>query len=360
MVIGTLERGGAEHQMVGLAEHLALRGNEVEVVALSGAGPLAGRLDSAGIGVITFPLPGAFRQIPKVRGAFRLGATVISLARHWHKARPQVVHAWLPEAQIVALPLARILGIPVRVLSLRSLRSGVRSSASLDVLFRFALRASTSVTANSAAVAGDPEWRLNRDRVDVITNAVTLPDNTADASKQPPVGIVLANLIAYKGHLDLLEALHMCTTKPRLMFVGDGPERARIEEALRQRGLQDQVELHGSLAQPTDALLASQFAVSASHTEGLPNAILEALATGLPVIATDAGGSRELIESGVNGLLVSVGEPQELAKAIDALVSDPLLRETMGGRARCLAARHDWPSVVDQYLDLYVRDLELE
>lgn len=353
MVIGTLERGGAEHQMVGLSEQLAARGHEVEVITLHGTGPLAGRLEATGVPVLCLAPPERVRRIRKVHAAIDLATLGARLQKHWRSWKPRVVHAWLPEAQIIALPVAKRARVPVRVMGLRSMRSGARGGATFDRLLAVAARCATAITANSRAVAEDPGWPQVSSRVKVIANGLELPSEHADATREPARGVVVANLISYKGHRDLLAALQMCSLRPHVTFVGAGPERASLEAEIGRSNLRNQVTLLGSIEAPLEVLLECQFAISPSHTEGMPNAILESMAAGLPVVATDAGGTRELVKNGVNGLLVPVGDVKRLSEAIDSFAGDPIMRQAMGHQGRHIAASHDWGLVVDQYLDLY-------
>lgn len=355
MVIGTLERGGAEHQMVGLAEQLNLRGEDVEVITLHGRGPLQSRLEAAGIPVLCLAPSERAWRIRKVHAALELGPLAVRLRAHWRRWPPDVVQAWLPEAQAVALPIARLAGVPSRLMSLRSLRSGARPGALLDRLLAVAAAASTAITANSQAVASDPGWPTHaRERV-VIPNGLSVPTQLAEAGRTPARGVVVANLLRYKGHRDLLKALAISTTRPRIVLVGDGPERAALEHEATTLGIRDLVTFEGSVADPMPVLLQNQFAVLPSHTEGLPNAVLEAMGAGLPVIGTDVGGIPELVQHGVSGLITAPRDPAQLAKAIDMVAGNSSERRRMGMAARERALEFAWPVITEKYLALYER-----
>lgn len=354
MVIGTLERGGAEHQMARLALELVARGHDVEVITLHGWGPLQPRLEAGGVPVLGLAPPDRRWRIRKVHGAIDLASPAARLTAHWRAWRPDVVHAWLPEAQVLSLPIAQQLRVPVRVLALRSMRSGPRKSAILDGLLRLAGAAATHITANSTAVARDSGWKLgSRSRV-VIPNGIDIPPISASVSDDPPRGVVVANLLPYKGHRDLIEALALAPSRPHMTFVGEGPERHGLEELARARGLDRQIEFAGSVPDVARILTRSQFAVLPSHTEGLPNAVLEAMSLGLPTVSTRVGGVPDLIEDEVNGLLVPVGDRARLAGAIDRIVDDVDLRTRLGYEARSRASGYSWDRVAGGYLRLYV------
>ena len=113
------------------------------------------------------------------------------------------------------------------------------------------------------------------------------------------------------------------------------------------------MRLLGRVEDPMSVLLGAQFAVQASHTEGLPNAILEAMASGLPIVATRAGGTAELIEDGVGALLVAPLDVPGLRSAIQEVVSNPSWRREAGSYNRSQASRFAWPLIVDNYMNLY-------
>ena len=120
----------------------------------------------------------------------------------------------------------------------------------------------------------------------------------------------------------------------RLVLVGDGPLRPALERKVRDLGLETRVRLHGSELEPEPLYAAFDIAVQASSREGLPNALLEAGAAGLPMVATAAGGSGEIVLDGRTGLLIPVDDGAALAGGLHRLASDPGLRERLGHAAR--------------------------
>jgi glycosyltransferase involved in cell wall biosynthesis len=149
----------------------------------------------------------------------------------------------------------------------------------------------------------------------------------------------VASLTPVKRHVDLIEAfaiVHARLPAARLLLIGDGPLRTTISEQIASLGLQDAVDLLGDRSNIETLLPALDVALLTSSTEGMSNAILEAMACGLPVIATSVGGNLQLVEHQVSGLLVPPSNPAALADAMLALADMPALRRTMGtaGRAR--------------------------
>ncbi|WP_288117930.1 glycosyltransferase family 4 protein [Thiomonas sp.] len=142
----------------------------------------------------------------------------------------------------------------------------------------------------------------------------------------------------------------------QLVLAGDGPERARLMTLAETLGLADSVEFPG-LVHDVPALLATAAAyVQPSHQEGLPNAVLEAMAAGLPVAATRISGHEDIIVEGDTGLLVPPGDPAALAGALQRLLDDAALREHLGRRGAAYVATHfAIPVVLARLLELYAR-----
>ncbi len=146
----------------------------------------------------------------------------------------------------------------------------------------------------------------------------------------------------------------------RLVMVGDGPMEAKIRDQVSVSGLSSQVWMTGARDDIPELMRLMDIFVLPSLGEGISNTILEAMAVGLPVIATDVGGNPELIEDGVNGRLVPVGDASALADAIFELLESPALRESMGDKnLKKVAASFCWSKTVDQYLSVYDRLLGL-
>jgi glycosyltransferase involved in cell wall biosynthesis len=187
----------------------------------------------------------------------------------------------------------------------------------------------------------------------VIPNGVDIPETATDVRGADPVGVMIANFQPAKGHLNLVEALRIVDRPPLIRLLGDGVERPRIEAAIAAAGLGGTLRLEGRLPDAAAQLAHVQFCVQPSNDEGLPNAILEAMAAGVPVVATRVGGIPELIHDGVDGLLVPPGDPAALAAAIARLASDEALRVRLGAAARERARAFSWEACTDQHVRLY-------
>ena len=174
------------------------------------------------------------------------------------------------------------------------------------------------------------------------------------------VGTV-GRLAAVKDQQALICALaHIFRESPqqrqtlRCILVGDGPERAALTAAIAQHGLEDSVWLAGDRDDIPDLLACMDVFVLPSLGEGISNTVLEAMATGLPVIATRVGGNPELVQDGVTGLLVSVADVPALAAAIVELLDDPARCDQMGRAAvQRVTTDFEWERTVSAYLGVY-------
>ena len=343
--IGSLQIGGTESQLVKLAGRLAARGHDVHVIAVCHGGPYEARLRSLGIPTRVFGYGGlrlrdeTGKRSPRVLLAET--RKLVAMWGHLRRLRPDVCHGFLFTCYTHVLPLAWAAGVPVRVNGRRGASPPTPTGLLRAVLDFLGHRSSSLYITNSRAQAENlvREENVPAHRVEVIANGVEPPRRHADPSRRPARGIVVANLIEYKGHADLIEALSLLATPPPLCLVGEGPERGRLTELIRARGLGHVVTLAGAVPDARDLFEHYEFAVLPSHGEGLPNAILEAMAAGLPVIATAVGGVPEIVSDGVTGILVPSRAPAELAAAIETVAGDPVLRLRMGIAAREHAER---------------------
>lgn len=173
-----------------------------------------------------------------------------------------------------------------------------------------------------------------------------LPRPALDAPRAPVRVLFLSRLEVAKGVLDLVEAAARMGERARslsqIVIGGEGPSREAVERAISERGVASCCELAGWLKGPDklQALAAADIYVFPSHVEGFPNALLEAMGAGLPVVATDVGAVRELVTDGETGLIVPPQQPAALAAALARLVGDAELRQRLGAAARAHVERH--------------------
>ena len=157
-----------------------------------------------------------------------------------------------------------------------------------------------------------------------------------------PLVAVVANLWPVKGHRTLVEAIarvHARMPQARFVLVGDGPERPDLERRISGLGIGDAVDLLGTRYDVPALLSRADAFCLPSLAEGLPNAIMEAMAARLPVVATAVGGTPELVLEGETGMLVPPANADALASALLGVLADPECGRRMGARGRALIAR---------------------
>jgi L-malate glycosyltransferase len=186
-------------------------------------------------------------------------------------------------------------------------------------------------------------------RLEVVYNGVNMESSPSDpcsrASVRAEFGVSdreclvlqVARLDAIKDHRTALRALALatqCEPHMRLFIVGDGPERATIQQEIVNHSLSDRVAMLGPRRDVPRLLAAADVFLLTSVSEGIPVTILEAMAAGVPVVATNVGGVPELLNDGVTGLLAPAGDAASLADALLRLAGDPVLRGQFAERAR--------------------------
>lgn len=359
LAIGTLEIGGAETQLVGTARRLCALGVEVHVVLLTGGGPLLALLEQDRIPVHSLGYPGIrFRDARRRLRPWLVlvdGLRLLGAVRLLRAHRVDVLHAYLFHSYALLVPLAWVAGVPVRIAARRGLNAGQPDNPLVRLGTWLSTRLATAVVANSTAVAEDAHVNecVPRPKLHVIPNAVDLPDRLAQPERDAPVGALVANLIHYKGHLDLVQALAGLDDPPRIRCYGEGPMRPQVEAAVAAAGLEEVLVLEGRVPRARDRYADAQFAVLCSHSEGMPNAVLEAMAAGLPVVATDVGGCAELVENDVTGLLVPPRDPAALGAALRRVAADAAFRAAAGREGRRRAEAFSWDACAQAHLDLY-------
>lgn len=177
------------------------------------------------------------------------------------------------------------------------------------------------------------------DRLVRIHNGIADPGLLAEPSLHVPTLVMVGRFAPPKAQDILLRVLHRLRHLPwSLTFVGGGPKQPQVQELAKSLGLADRVTFAGFRDDVPRFLAESQIFCLCSHWEGLPLSILEAMAVGLPVVASDVGGVSEIVQEGVTGFLVKRGDIDGLADRLRLLLQDPQLRHRMGqaGRARYL------------------------
>ena len=332
---------GSERQAVELVKNLDRGTFAPSVACLRREGPLleelTGRVDS----VPGFPLT-AFYNVSALRQARKF-------YRLLGEIRPDVVQCFDYYANVFVIPAARLAGVPV-ILTARRDEAVIKSRLQLAVE-GWCHRRATGVVINADALRARLVARHGIDpaRVWSVHNGLDIERFDSQGTLHQSdyrflrdgdgvTVAVIANLRPEKGHLTFLDAARLVShrlPKVRFLIIGDGPMRPRIESKIKELRLEETVRMTGAITHIPSALKWIDIAVLPSvANEGFPNAVMEAMASGLPVVATDTGGTRELIIDEYTGFLATPGDPRALADRLGTLIDDADLRKKMGERGR--------------------------
>jgi len=340
LVISALHLGGAERAVCALAKYWIEEGRDVGVVTI------------ASPDVDVYQLPAGARRVAlgllrpsrnPVEACFQASRRVLALRRALVRLQPDVVVSFLEATNVLSLLATRGMRAPVIVCERtdpRFARSGRPWAALRRVLYPLA----AAVVVQTESVA---TWaRSFCPRVAVIENFVERPSRqAAPANGQGPWRLLaMGRLSPEKGFDLLIEAFgRVADARPdwSLTILGEGPERERLVGLAAGLHLGERVSLPGRAADPLPHLAAAHAFALPSRYEGFPNALLEAMAVGLPAVAFDCpSGPSDIIAHGRNGILVAAGDVAQLAAALERLMDSPEERARIGSNAREIAVTH--------------------
>jgi glycosyltransferase involved in cell wall biosynthesis len=349
LLVTDLERGGTPLRLARLACGLREAGLDVHVGCLARPGPLSQQLDAVGI-----PNFGC-----GARGVRDLGA-LWRLVRHVRRIQPHLIHSTLTHANVAARIIGRLCRLPV-----------VTSTATIEVerkwhaaAERITRRLDRGHIVNSQAVAEHVRHKFHyeRDRVFIVPPSLDLPDSpgapgssaaaqqSANASDRAAVRrqLGIGNdefAVLWAGRLDPVKRIDIviaCAERLRaepfgFLIAGDGPERDKVQRALR-RPDGERLQWLGWRDDLDAVMTGADVLLLPSRTEGMPNVVLQAMASRLAVVASDIPALRELSGGGQRLLLVAQAEPGAFAAAIRALRDEPQRRRDLADRAAEWAA----------------------
>ena len=332
--ITDLDVGGAERCLVQIVCGLDRAEWEPHVFCLAPRGALVHDLEAAGVAVTCLNMRG-LRHAPRI----------LSLASQLRRFRPRLLQTFLFHGNLAGRLAAKLAGVPIVVSGIRVAEREHQWHVRLE---RWTRGLVTNHVCVSRAVADFAirEQRLPPQDVTVIPNGVDVGRfagahalDLAPHGIPPGARVILAigRLRRQKGHDLLIDAavpILQQHDEVHVVIVGEGPERAALQSFIDDRHLASRVHLVGRQADVARWMKAAALFVLPSRWEGMPNVVLEAMAAGLPIIASDVEGVRELITPDVTGCIVPPHSATDLMRAIADLLADPALGSRLGSTAQ--------------------------
>jgi glycosyltransferase involved in cell wall biosynthesis len=351
IVIGSLGRGGAEIHLLRVIPRLIDLGWSVDLLVLKDGGALTDEFKKKGVKI--FEPPKYFNILKGRIGRFiRMILWPFWICFHLLRERKSILHFFLPEAYLLGASCALMMLYPEPMLmSRRSLNLYQNKYPLARAFERFLHRRMGMILGNSQRVIDQlyADEGVPKDKLELVYNGLDISEvNDKCAPRELRVALhiqeeavvmtVVANLIPYKGHADLLQAL--ARVKERLpdhwalLCVGmDNGILVPLEKLAEELGLSEHIHWLGSRSDVAEILAASDIGVLCSHEEGFSNAILEYMAAGLPVIATDVGGNAEAVVDSETGWIVPAHDVLKLSERVVSLVGNAEIRKRFGEAA---------------------------
>jgi L-malate glycosyltransferase len=359
--------GGTETQAVELARRLHPARYQVTLGCLRKEGPLLDRLSDTQIQVEHVDLGGGIDSPAGILG-------VLKLARLLRRGRFEILHAHDLWSNLVGMSAGLLARVPVRITSQRDLSHGEWYGTYRRRLLRFAQARSSVVLTNAAPIRDGliSTEGLAPEKVCVIHNGVDLEKFRRTSSNRKSLfpnsaGKILVVLVGnmnsdVKGHPVLISAAREIAKKfPHTQFVlvGDGPKKQAYEAQVAESGLTGIFLFMSRRTDVPEILACCDIAVLPSLAEGLPNAVLEYMAAGLPIIASATGGNLGIIQDGETGLLVPTGDAKALEQALTRLLGDDQFRRALAASShQYVAANFSFERLVSEVDKLYTALLQ--
>jgi glycosyltransferase involved in cell wall biosynthesis len=340
VLVHALHGGGAERAAAALANHWVACGHHVNLITLdrieTDAFALDSRVQRVGLGLMSaaaHPGQGLWNNLRRVR----------ELKHAVRVSGAAVVVSLTDKMNILTLLACLPLRLPV-IINERSNPARQQLGPVWEWLRRYSYPKCTAAVAQTDAVAGQLARLVSTQRVHVIPNGVRRPSRLWEDDPSLPRRIVAIGRLSREKGFDLLIRAFAELAEPhpdwQLLIAGEGPERSSLERLITELNLDLRASLPGWIESPLELLCSSRVFVLPSRYEGFPNALLEAMAAGVPVVSFACDhGPAEIVEHGVNGLLVAAEDVHGLAAELERMMLDVDLRIRLGGRAREVVQR---------------------
>ncbi len=352
--IPTMDGGGAERVVINLLRGMVTRDLPLDLILVNAEGPY---LDL---------IPKQVRTIDLAAG--RVIKAIVPLVRYLRTARPKVIISHLGHANVIALIAKKLAGIDTKIIVVEHNTFSVAKSSLfrghfIPPLMKWLYPQADTIVGVSQAVARDLERGLSlpTDTVKTIYNPVV--DRELLAKKDShvdhpwfqdqtiPVSLAVGRLTEQKDFPTLLKAFALLRQQmtARLMILGEGELRPELETIIKQLGLTEAVSLPGFASNPYAYMSHASAFVLSSRWEGLPTALIEAMACGCPIVSTDCpSGPKEILAEGKYGKLIPVGDAEAMSAALVRTLQNPPQKELLVDRAKDFETQNS----VAEYLSL--------
>lgn len=324
-VVGTLGVGGAERQLYYMLSALQSNGIECCVLCLTQGEHYESKIQNLGI-----PVVWVGQSANRLKRLWR----IVSEIKQW---KPHIIQS----SHSYTSPYVAVAGYLTKLPAIGAFRShGIGEFHDLGVIGRLALRLTPFLIGNSEAALQSIATQYPNKSIYLLKNVVdTRQFRPTPTSKSESIIHLLSvgRLIELKRQdliLQVVAELHRDGLPIRARIVGEGPLHSELEKLASTLGVSEWVEFTGLRQDMVDIYNEADIFISTSDYEGTPNVLLEAMACGLPVVATRAGGSADVVREGETGYLVPIGDVKNLRECVQKLVEDELSRKQMGREAR--------------------------
>ncbi|AFZ00160.1 glycosyltransferase [Calothrix sp. PCC 6303] len=333
--IPNLHGGGAEKIVINLLKGMLKTNVSLDLVLINADGPYLSQI------------PDKVRVINLAAG--RSLKSILPLSNYLRKHKPDAIISHLSEANLATVLAKKISRTESKVIlvehnTLSASKSKLIRARFFTPLMRKLYPYADTIVGVSQGVSQDLECQLNLSKgkvrtiynpivdFDLINKAKSSLDHPWFRKGSPPVFLAVGRLTEQKDFMNLIQAFALLRKQrhARLLILGEGEKRSELEELINKLGVREDVSLPGFVDNPYAYMSRANGYVLSSRWEGLPTVLIEAMACGCPVIATDCpSGPSEILEAGKYGSLVPVGDPRALSSAMSDLLESPLNRDIL-------------------------------
>lgn len=347
LIIASLNAGGAQRVLCELANYWSGKGHHVSLITLDP--PNSSSFYDLDPRIIQINLNQKTRYIFVVNRVFCIIKRLFFLRKTIRQLKPDRIISFVDITNITTLIASRGLKIPV-IVSERTHPAYYQIPKLYQKLRSFFYPAASVVVVQTKSVA---TYFNPMQNIQVIPNSVTKPhqikQNYSDRVQQI---VSIGRLCPFKGFDTLIHSfanLVVYYPKLSLTIYGEGVERLNLERLIKNLDLEKKIYLPGTTTFVQEVLMKADLFVFPSHYEGFPNALSEAMAIGLPVIASRCSGNVDVVRDGIDGRFFPIGDVERLTTIALELISDPVQRQALGMAASKISARFNTECILSQW-----------